>query len=386
VVTVSIVASIIATYIMVQVTVNPSATPVGSPEPLASNDRVLAEIVRLRTELESIGTVVGNLHHAEQARAHARQVQRKAENNRGLVAYIYEEKARNAHSPYIKNRGELEKINSMADSKLGGEANGCKEATYGELDSSAISGILKNLDPPLKKDDVFYDLGSGRGIVPTIALLEFGVLRSVGVEMAGTRVEMGCEAMELLKAYMPRSLSHQWEKTLELSTGSMLDEDMEDATVVYLCATCFRPSLMRSVLMKLLGVSQRQNRAIRIISVSEGFPTGASDDGLITDLSQAIKDRVHHVGVVMTEASWSNNTQVHLTTVFPSQEPAGTTKDELTVAPKTSNPVNCHLNVDSNHHVVYKGTVSLDGLSPKQKQTAESFEEYQKNNQDPDEN
>ena len=28
-----------------------------------------------------------------QARAHARQVQRKAENNRGLVAYIYEEKA-----------------------------------------------------------------------------------------------------------------------------------------------------------------------------------------------------------------------------------------------------------------------------------------------------
>ena len=30
---------------------------------------------------------------------------------------------------------------------------------------------------PHHQDDVFYDLGSGRGIVPTIALLEFGVLR-----------------------------------------------------------------------------------------------------------------------------------------------------------------------------------------------------------------
>merc|ERR1711871_1662406 len=75
--------------------------------------------------------------------------------------------------------------------------------------------------------------------------------------------------MALLQTYMPRSLSRVAEKTLQLSAGSMLDENMEKATVVYLCATCFRPTLMRSVLIKLLGVAQRNGHPVRAISVSE---------------------------------------------------------------------------------------------------------------------
>ena len=104
----------------------------------------------------------------------------------------------------------------------------------------AISKLLREIDPPLTGHDVFYDLGAGRGIVPALATLEFFVKRSVGVELSKTRVEIGCEGLQVLRGYLSRSMQGIPHRHLELVYGSMLDIKMDDATVVYMCATVIR--------------------------------------------------------------------------------------------------------------------------------------------------
>lgn len=152
-----------------------------------------------------------------------------------MVQYLFTERVRDAHSPYISKK-DLAVVEQGAKT-LGGAANGCSEAVYGELQVDAISKLLQDLEPPLGRNDVLYDLGSGRALVPVLASIEFGVKKSVGIELSHTRTQMGCEALQVLKGYLPRSIHGTPSKSIDLFEGSMLDADMDDATVVFMCAT-----------------------------------------------------------------------------------------------------------------------------------------------------
>ena len=82
-------------------------------------------------------------------------------------------------------------------------------------------------------------------MVPAVAVLEFGVKRAVGVELSHTRVEISCEGLKVINGYLTRSIEGVKARSLVMSEGSMLDVKMDDATVVFMCATV-TPSPMTS--------------------------------------------------------------------------------------------------------------------------------------------
>jgi len=268
---------------------------------------------------------------------------------------------------------DLAKIEKVGESQ-GGKGTGCGEAVYGELKVEATSKLLASLEPPLSKTDVFYDLGAGRAIVPAAAVMEFGVKKGVAVEMSHGRVEIACEAVDIFNGYLPRSLSKLVAGKLEVVEGSMLDASLEDATVIYMCATCFRTTLMRQVLYKILGVAQRRQQAIRVLSVSEGFPLGPIYESgafypdsnnkdqppMFPGVPEAVKHRVHHSGITHVVASWSNHTPVHITTIYPASGEADMVKDVKSVGLKT----NCTLNIDRNRNAIYQGATKDKEYNP----------------------
>ena len=215
--------------------------------------------------------------------------------------------------------------------------------SQGELSPKAVKYILGSLHPPLTIQDVVYDLGSGRGLVPILAHFQFRVLKAIGVEMSESRVDISCEALDMLRPAV--------KKTRIKSTGqlyyyasNMLSQDIEDATVLYITATCFRAKLMRRLLMKVLDVTQRTGQAIRLISLSRGFPTGNDPDECLFDLASctdsdgseapvsdisalpaAVASRVKHLGTLVVETPWSpGGGHVYLTLVTPPEDAHGT--------------------------------------------------------------
>lgn len=70
---------------------------------------------------------------------------------------------------------------------------GDRAALYGEITTIGVRTLATRLQ--LCADDEFTDLGSGLGRAVFQAAEEFGVRRSVGVEMAGSRHELAEEAL-----------------------------------------------------------------------------------------------------------------------------------------------------------------------------------------------
>lgn len=61
----------------------------------------------------------------------------------------------------------------------------CRGFVYGEITAQGMRRLARRVT--LNQSDCFYDLGSGIGRAVLQAFLEFGVHRSVGIELASTR-------------------------------------------------------------------------------------------------------------------------------------------------------------------------------------------------------
>jgi SAM-dependent methyltransferase len=118
-------------------------------------------------------------------------------------------------------------------------------ATYGEIKFESAQKLLDYLKPT--KDDVFYDLGSGVGKLVLQAYLTTDIKKSVGIELSGTRYEL---AVKALKAAAENNLfDHREAKFLN---ENIITADFSDATIVFICSTCYSEELMEKIAEKLI--------------------------------------------------------------------------------------------------------------------------------------
>lgn len=128
--------------------------------------------------------------------------------------------------------------------------NGNLASTYGELTPLGVQRLLKCLQ--FKENDVFYDLGSGVGKVVLQVAMAVSIQKCVGVELVASRCRSSkavlrtARAQGLVKA---KSVGFRWE--------SFLDSNISDATVVYMCSTCYSTNLMRRIVRKIKGIKTR---------------------------------------------------------------------------------------------------------------------------------
>jgi SAM-dependent methyltransferase len=117
-------------------------------------------------------------------------------------------------------------------------------ATYGEITYAGAQELLDDLK--LTKKDIFYDLGSGVGKLVTQVALNTPVAKAVGVELSPTRFN---HAMDVKKEIEKRRLLKNTK--LSFLNENILTVPVSDATVVFMCSTCFSDELMRSLTDKL---------------------------------------------------------------------------------------------------------------------------------------
>jgi SAM-dependent methyltransferase len=117
-------------------------------------------------------------------------------------------------------------------------------STYGEITPGALTAILQRL--AITKKDVLYDLGSGTGKVVMQSYLEFPFKKVVGIELSAQRYKHAQHALEGLKA---RGLVDK-KRSISFIEGDIVGTPYADATVVYLCSTCFSDDLMTKLAEK----------------------------------------------------------------------------------------------------------------------------------------
>lgn len=101
------------------------------------------------------------------------------------------------------------------------------EDEWGPADAITPTEIMVMLNwLKLKKNDVFYDLGSGYGRVVRAAIKHGKVRKAVGIEHEDDRF---CRAREIAK----RTMSKKELKKIDFWLGDMEDFDISDATVIY---------------------------------------------------------------------------------------------------------------------------------------------------------
>mgnify|MGYP005628642661 CR=1 FL=1 len=118
--------------------------------------------------------------------------------------------------------------------------------TYGEITYESTENLFNILK--LTKNDVIYDLGSGVGKFIIQAYLNTPVKKAVGVELSSTRIKRANEALARLKAQN----NLRKNASIEFREDNFSNTDISDATVIYICSTCFSQELMKTIKDKML--------------------------------------------------------------------------------------------------------------------------------------
>jgi precorrin-6B methylase 2 len=140
--------------------------------------------------------------------------------------------------------------------------------TYGEITYKGLKILIDKLK--LTPQDVFYDLGSGVGKVVVQVFLGSPVKKCVGVELSPTRYNHAQKVKEQLigtpsteKATVKKPLKK--ERELQCVNQNIVNADISDATVVFMCSTCFSDKLMHDITEKLAKL----RKGLRVITLKE---------------------------------------------------------------------------------------------------------------------
>ena len=93
--------------------------------------------------------------------------------------------------------------------------------------------MIDKLD--INKNDIFYDLGSGTGKVPLQFYTNSKVKKAVGIEIQPHRHEI---AVNITKNILIPN------KKLEYINENLINSNISDATIVFLCSTCYSTELL----------------------------------------------------------------------------------------------------------------------------------------------
>jgi precorrin-6B methylase 2 len=126
---------------------------------------------------------------------------------------------------------------------------------YGEIIFDEFVELLKKVNP--QKDDIFYDLGSGLG-KPCLAIsLAFEIKKAVGVELLPDFIKASREVYEKTKEIFPEI------NEVEFREENFLETNLEEATIIFLHATCFDEKEMEKIEESLLKL-KKESRIIVI--------------------------------------------------------------------------------------------------------------------------
>ncbi len=109
---------------------------------------------------------------------------------------------------------------------------------YGEVTKNGTNSIVNKFKKYFNSDTVFYDLGSGLSKMVIHIGLEYGVKKSVGIEYSKERHK---GAMYLKDKYAPNC------DNIEIICGNAIEQDLSEATVVYMDNTVFPDDVTRQI-------------------------------------------------------------------------------------------------------------------------------------------
>jgi len=135
----------------------------------------------------------------------------------------------------------------------------CKsESTYGEIVVGSLEQLVNIVQPTC--DDVFYDLGSGKGQAPLYMAMRTPMRKCVGIELAQTRHNYALQARE--KFYQHAATC---DCIVEFYQGDFTDSTLnfDDATIVWMNSTCYPEEVMHKIVQRLSTLPS----GLRVISL-----------------------------------------------------------------------------------------------------------------------
>jgi hypothetical protein len=140
------------------------------------------------------------------------------------------------------------------------------KATYGEILYDSMQTLINDLK--LTKNDVFYDLGSGIGKQVVQVYLATKVKKSCGIELSKTRFDYS----EQVKNEMKKRKLIDRRRVLDFKYEDIVESDISDATVVYMCSTCYPAKLMENLTRKLEnGKKNLRILTLKVLAKSKKF-------------------------------------------------------------------------------------------------------------------
>lgn len=112
--------------------------------------------------------------------------------------------------------------------------------TYGEILYESLKTILDDMPKSIIKNGVLYDLGSGVGKVCVQAYLDYPFKKVVGIELSKKRFDGAMDVLETLT----QEGRIDPKRTLEFINEDFTKVTISDATVIYMCSTCYSAELM----------------------------------------------------------------------------------------------------------------------------------------------
>lgn len=115
--------------------------------------------------------------------------------------------------------------------------------TYGEMLPSSVTKIINFLK--INNNDVFYDLGSGSGKFVTQIYLQTPAAKSTGIEIVKFRHNIASKISNKIKFTFNKP------QELVFINGDILTQNLNDATIIYMCSTCFSEDFLTNIVNKL---------------------------------------------------------------------------------------------------------------------------------------
>lgn len=123
--------------------------------------------------------------------------------------------------------------------------------TYGEILWESADELFKELK--ISKKDRIYDLGCGTGKFITQAYLQTPAKKFVGVDLSQTRLLHAQNVQSGIMDQAKKVLGKRkfTKKKWEYRHENIVETDISDATVVYMCSTCYSDELMSDITERL---------------------------------------------------------------------------------------------------------------------------------------
>ncbi len=162
------------------------------------------------------------------------------------------------HKRLEKIYDKLYSAEIMPEEKASIRAQG-SDPLYGEIVYDSMHDLISGMD--VQPEDVFYDLGSGLGKFVAYVHMATQAQKSVGIELSITRHQRAEAALKKMKdnGFVDEA------RQIAFVCSDMTEADISDATIIYMCSTCFSAEQLQKLVDKFVTLQP----GLRIITLKE---------------------------------------------------------------------------------------------------------------------